>query len=358
MSSAQNSEHTADVLLPKLWSETRVPVAPGKQAINVLMVTSEWPTSTAFKEGSFIKRQAEFLKRGGITLDVFHFRGAKSPIRYLTAWMKLQAKLRTGNYDLVHAQFGQAGLLAFPRRIPLIVTLRGDDLQGIVGNNGRITAKGRLLMALTRWVASRSEGVIVVSRRMFKYLPSKVRPVVIPSGLDLELFRPLDYRTARIKLGWPADEKVVLFVGNPALYGKNFRLAEEVINILRTEVPVELRVVWDVPHLDVPLLMSGADALLFTSLQEGSPNAVKEALACNLPVVSVPVGDVVERCAGLSNCVVTSGWNAADLARGLKHVWSLPRTDEPRRSVQNLDESVLTAKVVEYYQSILAEGKH
>ena len=107
--------------------------------LRVLMITSEWASDPGHT-AHFIARQARFLRAAGVDVDVFAFRGGRRPLRYLTAWAKLQRRLRNGHhYDLVHAQFGQSGLLALPKRLPLVVTFRGDDLFGILGKDGRPT---------------------------------------------------------------------------------------------------------------------------------------------------------------------------------------------------------------------------
>src|SRR5207247_8579766 len=119
-------------------------------------------------------------------------------------------------YDLVHAQFGMSGLLAVPKRLPLVVTFRGDDVQGIVSRCGQVTVVGKMLRLTCRAVALFADASIVVSEHMKASLPSGVRANVIPSGLDLGLFRLLPRDGARRHLGLPPDKRFVLFVGNPA----------------------------------------------------------------------------------------------------------------------------------------------
>src|SRR5712691_12041482 len=143
--------------------------------IRVLMITSEWPTVGQPRTTHFIKRQADFLKTAGIDVDVFHFQGRKNPLKYLRAWTQAQRRLAHGRYDLVHAQFGQSGLLALPKRVPLVVTFRGSDVLGIVSDvDGRYTWKGRVVQWLSRLVARQAAAVIVVSDHMKRSLPPTV----------------------------------------------------------------------------------------------------------------------------------------------------------------------------------------
>src|SRR5687768_1701080 len=196
-----------------------------ERPMRVLMITAGWPSRQA-QTTHFIKRQAEFLQAAGVEVEVFHFRGGQKFRNYVTAWARVRSRLMAGRYDLVHAQFGQSGLLALPKRVPLIVTLRGDDLQGIIDDrNAQITIKGRILRRLSRWVASRADAVIVVSDHMRAFLDQDVRAHVIPSGLDLSSFRVIPRDEARRYLGLPQDKRLVLFGGKPACLRKRFALA-------------------------------------------------------------------------------------------------------------------------------------
>src|SRR5262249_36176249 len=126
--------------------------------LRVLTITSEW---IATGHGSpFIARQVEFLRRAGIEVEVFAFRGAKNPINYLKAWRQLRSKLKQERYDLIHAQFGQSGLLALPKRLPLVVTFRGDDILGVNRPGRRPTLSSKFLQQLSRLVALRADAVI------------------------------------------------------------------------------------------------------------------------------------------------------------------------------------------------------
>src|SRR3954463_14752962 len=200
--------------------------------IRVLMVTSDWLWNSWGGPAVFIARQVEFLRREGIEVDLFPFKGSRHPANYLAAWKEVQRRVRRGGYDLVHAQFGQSGLTALPSRVPLVVTFRGDDLEGIIGENGRYIAAGRLLQFLSRCVARRADAAIVVSEHMKRHLPDTVPAHVLPSGIDLELFRPEPRLEARRRLGLPEDGRLVLFVGNPGLARKRFELAQGAVDLV------------------------------------------------------------------------------------------------------------------------------
>jgi teichuronic acid biosynthesis glycosyltransferase TuaC len=326
-----------------------------ERPMRVLMVTAGWPSRQA-QTTHFIKRQAEFLRAAGVDVEVFHFRGGQKFRTYVTAWARVRSRLMAGRYDLVHAQFGQSGLLALPKRVPLIVTLRGDDLQGIIDDrNAQITIKGRILQRLSRWVASRADAVIVVSDHMRAFLDPGVHAHVIPSGLDLSVFRLIPRAEARRHLGLPEDKRLVLFGGNPACLRKRFALARDAVEILKQNggPATELIIAWGVPHSDMPYYMSACDALVFTSMQEGSPNVVKEALASNLPVVSVRVGDVPTRLQGVTASELCADERPETIAAALARVLQVPQRSNGRETVMQLDEHVITAKVIGVYRSVL-----
>jgi teichuronic acid biosynthesis glycosyltransferase TuaC len=321
--------------------------------IRVLMVTSDWLWNSWGGPAVFIARQAAFLEREGVEVELFPFKGSRRPGNYVAAWKEVHRRIEEGGYDLVHAQFGQSGLTALPSHLPLVVTFRGDDLEGIIGENGRYIASGWLLRQLSRFVARRAAAVIVVSDHMRRYLPSSVAAHVIPSGLDLELFRPEPRDLVRRRLGLPLDERLVLFVGNPALARKRYGLAVEAMEIVNRRLAARLMVGWERTHQEIATLMNACDALLCTSMQEGSPNAVKEALACNLPVVSVAVGDVPLRLRGLSGCELCPDDGAETIAAAITRVLQRGTRIDGRPAVQDLDERLLTRRLIEVYRSVV-----
>lgn len=327
----------------------------GRDPLRVLMVTSDYPTDGRPRTTHFIKRQAEFLQAAGVNVEVFHFEGDKKLVNYVRAWIRCRRRLKRGQYDLIHAQFGQSGALAFPKRLPLVVTLRGSDILGIVNDgSGRYTLKGRILQAVSRFVARRADAVIMVSDHMRAFVGRTDSIHVIPSGLDLALFRPIPRQEARARLGLSPTKRLVLFVGRPNQARKRFALAQQAVEVLNRTYPAELVVAWSVQHVDIPYYMAACDAMIFTSMQEGSPNVVKEALACNLPVVSVPVGDVEARLAAVEGCELSRDERPEALAAALERVLRRGGRVNGRESVAHLDETLLTQKVVGIYESAVA----
>jgi glycosyltransferase involved in cell wall biosynthesis len=322
----------------------------------VLVVTSQWPGHGGHGV-PFLVEQVEQLRRHGVGIDVFAFRGAGNPARHLAAWWRLHRKRDLRAYDLVHVHFGQCGLVALPCPRPLVVTFRGSDLLGIEGTNGRQTPAGLLLRRVSRLVARRADRVLVVAPHLRAVLPRGVGADVVPSGVDLELFAPQPQSGARRALGLPADGELVLFVGSARSTIKRRWLAEAAVAELARRRGVQFVVVESVPHTTMPLYMNACDALLLTSTHEGSPNVVKEALACNLPIVSLPVGDVPKRLARVDGCEVCPVAEPGALAAALDRVLGRGRLSFGREEAARVSHEVVTPRILEIYRQVAGRAE-
>jgi glycosyltransferase involved in cell wall biosynthesis len=222
-----------------------------------------------------------------------------------------------------------------------------------ISDRGRVALKGRLLQRLCQTVARRADAVVVVSEHMKAFFRTAAPVTVLPSGLDFELFRLTPRDEARRQLGWPLEKRLVLFAGNPELPRKRYALAKAAVDLLNQRLPTEIVVAWGVPHTDIPLYMNACDALVFTSMQEGSPNVVKEALACDLPVVSVPVGDVAERLQSVPGCELCPDERPETIADALQRVLQRGQRVAGRVAVQHLAEESITRQLIDVYRNVL-----
>jgi teichuronic acid biosynthesis glycosyltransferase TuaC len=305
--------------------------------------------------GIFVDRQIESLQSIGVVVDYFDV-GTPNTVRDLwRAWRGLRAHVRETSPDLVHAQYGAlVGVLATMSGCRAIVTFAGSDLHRGGGNLGLFRKiVGR---SMSNFAALRATRVICVSDELRRYLWFRRRTaVVIPRGVDLAHFSPGSKAEARAALGWRPDAPVVLFTGGRDPRNKGLALAEEAFAIAKRELPelqfCNITAPTD-PH-GMLLHYRASDVLLFTSLHEGSPNTIKEALACNLPIVSVPVGDVEERLQGATASVVLPR-DAQTLGRAVVDIIRNGRQSNGRSIVQAISLEAIADRIAMLYRDTLS----
>jgi teichuronic acid biosynthesis glycosyltransferase TuaC len=265
------------------------------------MVTTAWPEPPNRPVyGAAVRREAEAIGDLGVRLDVVFLRGYATPLAYATAavWFALSSLWWRRRYRLIHVQTGEAGLATrFHIGTPMLITYAGDDLLGDRDKTGALRSGARLRAAIIRVHSRLFNATITQTQGMEDALPVPRRAAnhVIPTGVRADVFRPLNKAAARRELGWGGEPVALFAATKPRSPAKRLWLAQAVAEAagVRLEVPENLD-----PTL-MPLLMSASDCLLVTSAVEGSPNAVKEALLCNLPVVTTAVGDIRQRLVGV-----------------------------------------------------------
>ena len=190
-------------------------------------------------------------------MDVFEITGLPV-LKYLQAlpaeWSLLAAA------DVVHAHFGYCGWLARSQvRKPVVVSFMGDDLLGTPDAAGRLKPFSRWMVAANRRLAGMVDAVIVKSAEMADVV-APVTSYVIPNGVDLQTFQPLDKGKTRATLGWDEHKRYILFPGNPADPRKGFQLHQAAIERASTQMGEALEVVtlWKVAPEQVPLYMNGS----------------------------------------------------------------------------------------------------
>ena len=325
-------------------------------ALRVLAVTNMYPTTDDPGYGAFVADQMDWVARCGSDLVVEFVDGRRGKRRYPVAIARVRHLARGGGFDVVHAHYGLTGFVAAFQPLPLVVSFCGDDLLGTPDGRSGITMSSRLQRALSRYAARRADGIICKSAQLRAALPNpadRARTHVIPNGVDATRFFPADRVAARRRLGLDPAERLVLFPHTPLVPRKRFDLAETAVNRLTADgLPTRLWVVHGVPHAEMPDHYRAADCLLVTSDQEGSPNVVKEALCCDLPVVSVDVGDV-RQWVDVAPGSLLVGRDSAMIADGLRQVLVAGRrTDGTRVRAELSAERAARAVIAVYREAV------
>lgn len=251
----------------------------------------------------FIREQADQLVKAGCVVEFFLIKG-KGWMGYLKNRRALIRKIRQFDPDIVHAHSGMSVLLAgLQRRSPVVATYHGSD----------VNVPG--LRFFTRLSMRLSKAHIVVSADMKRILRNdNVR--VLPCAVNTDVFIPTDRMEARRRLGWSVDGIYVLFSSSFSNVVKNAPLAMAAVEACSLN-PIQLIELKGKTRKEVALMLNACDVALLTSFSEGSPQFIKEAMACATPVVSARVGDVAELSQGLSGHFLT-GYDVKEVAQALK----------------------------------------
>jgi glycosyltransferase involved in cell wall biosynthesis len=305
----------------------------------------------------FARRQAAALAVQGFQVEVFDLRSRTSLRRVFEEFCRFRRAVRAFRPQVIHAHYGTVTAMFAALgtgRIPLMITYRGSDLNRLPSARGLRPAAGRLLSQIA---ALRAARIVCVSRHLKNLLWwRRARVTVLPSGVDPEVFRPQPQNVLRDELGWPAEERVVLFNAGRDARNKRLDLARNAVDEARTWAPSVRLEVLDgmVAPARIPALMNAADCLLVTSDAEGSPTVVQEALATNLPVVSVDVGDIRERLQGVT-CSCVAPRDPRALGRALAEVLNPPRRSDGRRRAGEFSSARIAQELGRLYQEVLEE---
>ena len=287
----------------------------------------------------FILEQAEALKHIGCEVDYFGIVG-KGIKGYFNAFGALRNKIKAFRPDIIHAHYGLSGLLAnLQRFVPVVTTYHGSDI-----NLPNVLRLSKIAMKLSVWN-------IFVSQRNVDLAKPKKYYVLLPCGVNLPNYVEEDICTIKQKLNWHPNKKYILFAGAFDNRVKNAKLAQDSVSLLEDAELIELK---GYTREQVIALFYSVDAFLMTSFTEGSPQVVKEAMACGCPIVSVDVGDVAERIEGLGGCYIAER-NPQDIADKLNNVFSFnSRTKGRERIIElGLTNDLVAKKLVDIYTDIL-----
>jgi glycosyltransferase involved in cell wall biosynthesis len=309
--------------------------------VNVLVVTNMYPTEAEPWFGSFVRDQVEDLRALGLDLEVLAFDGRRQAREYVRAAHRVRKLAGTGRFDVVHAHYGLTGAAALAQRqVPVVTTFHGSDTGGV--------AWQRIVSA----AVARRAVPIFVNRSGARLLRCR-HGYVIPAGVDTDLFTPTDRAALRRELGWHENRAYVLFPSSRQNRIKRPDLFAAVIEALRgAKENVEPVYLENLSRARAAATIAAADVTLVTSDWEGSPVTVRESLACQTPVVSVPVGDLEETLQGLPGCEIAPR-DAAALAAAVRRAIAADRSAELRERALVTSRGRTAERVAAVYEDVL-----
>ncbi len=319
------------------------------QKIRVIAVI---PGSESGVSMIFVKRQIDSLREHGVLIETVY-------IPQWTPWVvwktlkTIRSLVKTFKPHILHAHYGTATsfLCSLLGIRPLVITFRGDDLNYTPDFNLLKNIAGKTLSFLSILCASR---IICVSAQLRSSLPyGKSKSLIIPSGIDINLFLPQDRITAKKKIGLnPERHYILLNIGKEPIL-KGLPLVKKAIEIVKKTFPqTELLLIsGQINPEKMPLYINASSCVVMASKREGSPNIIKEALACTTPIVSVDVGDVCERLEGITSSFIVER-TPHGLAEGIMRALRSDRSNG-REFLASIDKDAVSERIIDAYRSLL-----
>lgn len=312
--------------------------------MKVLFITNMYPTVNRRYYGIHVKEQIDFFVkrfRSESTI-IFINAAAHGKFEYIRSVYKIFCFVRKKKIDIIHIHYGLAGffLLFFKPKAKIFLTLHGSDILKEQGHYVQV--------ALSKLILKRVHKAFVQNIAMGQVLQKiNVKYEVLPCGIDSSFFKYIP------SLSQGSDQKLIIFPSDPARPEKNFDLFMAVFNTLKMNrnIKISYACINGCSRSEVRSLLNRADCLVMTSLSEGSPQVVKEALACNLPVVSVPVGDVRIVLEDIPSCFISNRYDPSELALLVGQALSLPKKDIRSRFLQKqiYDNESVCKRLIENY---------
>lgn len=305
-----------------------------------------------FDISPFVLGQGKSLKQYDVDVDFFVLQG-KGLKGYLKNIPLIKKQLKEKSYDLIHAHYSFSGWLAVLTftNIPIVISYMGSDIYGKVNAKGKRNLKSYINTLISGLLQPFVSQIIVKSNRLAKFIYLKKKLNIVPNGIDFEKFKPIDKEIVYKKLNIEEGKYKILFLGNKANSNKNFKLLEKAINKLNPNKYELIPFTYPVNKDLVPVYINVANVVVLCSFFEGSPNIVKETMACNIPVVSVDVGDVPEVLSKTDGCYIVN-YDADEMAEKIEKACNFIRTTG-RKDIEHLKIENIAKKIVDIYKNAI-----
>ena len=287
----------------------------------------------------FIIEQANSIAALGHTIEYFGVNGS-GIYGYLKTLSSLKNKIKQFKPDIIHAHYGLSGLLAcLQRSVPVLVTYHGSDI-----NVPSVRVFSKIAMCLSAFN-------IFVSPKNVALAKAKKKYILQPCGVDLKTIVSIEKTDARKQMNLSDSDKIIVFSGAFDNAVKNSALAKEAASLIPGIRLIELKAY---TKNEVNVLLNAADCMIMTSFTEGSPQVIKEAMACGCPIVSVDVGDVKEITSGIDGCYIAER-TPEDIAEKLKLALNFNGKTQGRKRIIELgfENESIAKRLISIYENIL-----
>ena len=289
---------------------------------------------------SITKNQGISLSKIEVDIDYYTIKG-KGLLGYCRTIFTLRNYIKNNKYDIFHAHYSLSAIVAALAGCrPLVVSLMGSDVKAM--------KTYKLIIKLYEYIFWKK--TIVKSLDMKRSLGIN-NVEIIPNGVDFDHFKPLSKHDCQGELKWDTNLKHILFAADPSRHEKNYKLAQDSFELIQ-DGTIELHYLVDVANVKMPIWYNASDVIILTSIYEGSPNVIKEAMACNVPIVSTDVGDVQQIIGDTDGCYICS-YEPEDVAYKIKNALAFGKHTDGRKNIQHLDSKKIVEKIVSIYNSIL-----
>ena len=310
--------------------------------MNVLIICSGNSPNFDFKlHQAFIYEQAEAVRENfGVEFDTF-FITEKGIAGYLKSLPKLRRKIKTGKYDIVHAHFGLSGMLAvLQSNIPVVITFHNGEILNIYTN------------ILSSFAAVLSKYNIYVARHIYQKLYYKPKVYnIIPCGINLGSSILMEKQIAKKHMDL-VNNTHILFGGAIDNPRKNFQLLNRALSTDPNLSNINIVELKGYSREQVTLLLNACDLLVLPTLAEGSPQIIKEAMACNCPIVATDVGDIRDVIGNTEGCYITT-FDPVDIAEKIKLALAFGKRTNGREKIGYLDNKIIAGKIIQVYKQVL-----
>ena len=322
--------------------------------MKVLIVTNMYPNPRNIHAGIFVAEQERNLKKffPDIDVDVYYMPTEERKSEYLKSFWAIPLKLKKGNYDIMHIHFGTTGMFLlnpfFTVKIPVVMTLHGGDIQPEQGKY----VQNRLCHHILKHV----DYTFTLNTHMHAIAKEYCDACqIVPCSVNTSLFKPVSERTLTIG----KKDVNIIFPSSPNRPIKDYPLFERTLKVMKDKYGINCheQILHGFTRVQLAEFFNNADAVLMTSISEGSPQVVKEAMSCNCPVISTNVGDVEVVLNGAAGCAFVNEHEENALAEKLflSLQGKIPGKS-PRQQIFDLelDDKSITTKIYNVYKSILA----